>query len=268
MPSASGPTLRVTLVQARLAWEDPDANLRHFEEMLDAAPGPHEVVVLPEMFSTGFSMDAPRLAEEMSGPTIAWMREQAARRRCILAGSVIISEGGNFYNRLVWMQPNGQAFHYDKRHLFSLAGEEQVYTPGERRVVVSVKGFRILLQVCYDLRFPVWSRQVSTPSGPEYDAVLYVANWPERRALAWNTLLRARAMENQAYCMGVNRVGDDGHGIHHAGDSAVYDPLGETVWHCGDGQEAVHTVTLERAHLDAVRDKLRFWQDGDRFVLV
>ena len=298
-------TLAVTIIQPNMAWEDTAANLAHYSRLITGIEGQKEVVVLPEMFVTGFSMDAPRLAEGMDGETVAWMRETARRHRIILAGSVIIGEEGKYYNRLIWMQPDGRHFHYDKRHLFSLAGEEKVYTAGERRVIVSVKGFRICLQVCYDLRFPVWSRQSPTPALPRgeggrmeqsadsknankepdlavtgssplgaggraglFDILLYVANWPERRALPWKILLQARAIENQCYVVGVNRVGDDGAGIFHSGDSAVFSPLGEAVWQAGGGVEAVQTVTLERAVLDEAREKFPFWKDGDAFVLL
>ena len=258
-------TLAVTLIQPHIVWEDKPANLAHYEALIAGIVGRKEVVVLPEMFATGFSMDAARLAEGMDGETVAWMQEVAQRYRIILTGSVIIEEGGHYFNRLIWMQPDGRHFHYDKRHLFSLAGEEKVYTAGERRVIVSVKGFRICLQVCYDLRFPVWSRQ----QGEElFDVLLYVANWPERRALAWKTLLQARAIENQCYCIGVNRVGNDGNGISHSGDSAAISPLGEVLWQQGLGVEEVQTVLLERGVLTEVREKLPFWKDGDAFVLV
>lgn len=248
-----------------MAWEDKAANLAHYERLIVGIEGRKEVVVLPEMFATGFSMDAPRLAEGMDGETVAWMRETVRTHRIILAGSVIIEEGGHYYNRLLWMQPDGRHFHYDKRHLFSLAGEEKVFTAGARRIVVSVKGFKVCLQVCYDLRFPVWSRQQQ----PElYDVLLYVANWPERRALAWKTLLQARAIENQCYCIGVNRVGDDGVGISYSGDSSVFSPLGEALWQGIGGHETVQTVVLERAVLDEAREKFPFWKDSDPFALL
>lgn len=262
MPNDS---LSVTIIQPHMAWEDKAANLAHYEDLIAGIAGHKEVVVLPEMFATGFSMDAVRLAESMDDSTVVWMREMARKHRIILAGSVIIEEDGRYYNRLVWMQPDGRHFHYDKRHLFSLASEEKVYTAGERRVVVSVKGFRICLQVCYDLRFPVWSRQ-QQPEG--YDVLLYVANWPERRALPWKTLLQARAIENQCYCIGVNRVGEDGNAISHSGDSSVFSPLGELLWQGAGGHEAVQTVTVERAVLDEAREKFPFWKDGDAFVLL
>lgn len=300
MPNDS---LSVTIIQPAMAWEDKAANLAHYSNLIAGIEGRKEVVVLPEMFSTGFSMDAPRLAEGMDGPTVAWMREEARVHRIILAGSVIIGEEGRYYNRFVWMQPDGRHFHYDKRHLFSLAGEEKVYTAGGKRAIVSVKGFRICLQVCYDLRFPVWSRQSPTPALPRgdgdrilqpggvensglpesatsplgggregasglFDILLYVANWPERRALPWKTLLQARAIENQCYVVGVNRVGNDGNDIFYSGDSSVFSPLGEPLWQVGGGVEAVHTVVLERQMLDETREKFPFWKDGDAFVLL
>ncbi len=262
-------TLSVTLIQSHIVWEDKAANLARYSALLTGISGPKEVVVLPEMFATGFSMEAHRLAEAMDGATVAWMRSAARQHRCILAGSVIIEEGGCCYNRLVWMQPDGTAHHYDKRHLFAYAGEDKVYTPGARRVIVSVKGWRVCLQVCYDLRFPVWSRQTtSTEEAPEYDVLLYVAAWPERRALPWKTLLPARAVENQCYVVGVNRVGEDGGGIHHSGDSGVWSPGGEVLYTAPAGEEAVHTVVLQRQALDETRSRFPFWKDGDRFVLL
>ena len=261
MPSQD---LTITIIQPDLAWEDRDENLRRFAGKLDAILGHKEVVLLPEMFSTGFSMQPQKLAEGIAGPTVQWMAAQAARHRVILAGSVIIEEDGRYYNRLIWMQPDGQSYHYDKRHLFGFAGEDAHYAPGDRRVIVQAKGWKIALQVCYDLRFPVWARQ--TPNAEPYDLLLYVANWPERRALAWRTLLQARAIENQCYVAGVNRVGTDGNGIQHSGDSRIIDPMGEVLWECS-GKEATHTLRLSHEALRQTREKLPFLRDGDGFVL-
>jgi predicted amidohydrolase len=263
----SSPTITITTIQPDLIWEDKAANLQRLEQRILSIPDTTEVVVLPEMFSTGFSMRPEALAETMDGPTIAWMRDLAARRRVILTGSVIIEEGGRYFNRLVWMLPNGQYGVYDKRHRFAYAGEHERYTAGQKRLIASVKGWRVLLLVCYDLRFPVWSRQTPGTESPlEYDLVIYVANWPERRSLAWKTLLRARAIENQCYVVGVNRVGNDGNGIYHSGDSMIVDPLGEILYH-GAAKEEVHTQSLEKEKLEDIRQRFPFWRDADHFSI-
>lgn len=259
--------LSITTIQTSLRWEDKAANLRHFEERIFSLSGPAEVVVLPEMFSTGFSMQPQGLAEKMDGPTIRWMQDVAARKKIILTGSIIIEDGGQYFNRLVWMLPNGQYGYYDKRHRFAFAGEDGQYTAGSKRLVASVKGWKVLLMVCYDLRFPVWSRQ-RPPEGQdqEYDLIIYVANWPERRSHAWKTLLQARAIENQSYVVGVNRIGDDGHGIHHSGDSMIVDPLGAVIYHAADKDEAF-TLMLEKDELTRVREHFPFWKDADHFSI-
>ncbi|GGB10903.1 nitrilase family protein [Puia dinghuensis] len=276
------PSLTITTIQPDLIWEDKAANLRRLETQILSIPGSTELVVLPEMFSTGFSMKPEVLAEPMSGATVNWMREIAARRKIILTGSLIIEEEGRYFNRLIWMLPNGQYGYYDKRHRFAYAGENGHYTAGCKRLVASVKGWRVLLLVCYDLRFPVWSRQTpqepedylepaTDPAAPgeaalEYDLIIYVANWPESRSLAWKTLLQARAIENQSFVVGVNRVGDDGNSIYHSGDSMVVGPLGELLYH-GVAKEEVHTVTLEKDALEEVRKRFPFWRDADNFSI-
>ena len=264
------PTLTITTIQPDLVWEDKAANLQRLEQQILSIKEPTEVVVIPEMFSTGFSMRPEALAEPMDGPTVNWMRDVAARRKIILTGSVIIGEEGNFFNRLIWMLPNGEMGCYDKRHRFAYAGENEHYTAGHKRLIASVKGWRILLLVCYDLRFPIWSRQtpVADAGDPdlEYDCIIYVANWPERRSLAWKTLLQARAIENQAYVIGVNRVGNDGNNIYHSGDSMIIGPLGQTLYH-GFGKEEVFTLTLQKNELDEVRQKFPFWRDADHFTI-
>ncbi len=258
-------TLSVTTIQPDLQWEDKDANLRRLEEKILGIPGTTELVILPEMFSTGFSMRPEALAERMDGPTVDWMRRVAARRKIILTGSVIIEEEGKYFNRLIWMLPNGQYGYYDKRHRFAYAGENEHYTAGHTRLVASVKGWKVLLLVCYDLRFPVWSRQAPpTAEGFEYDLLVYVANWPERRSHAWKTLLQARAIENQAYVVGVNRVGSDGNQIAHSGDSMIVGPLGEILYH-GEAKEDVFTLMLDKAKLEEIRQRFPFWKDADHF---
>jgi omega-amidase len=260
-------SLTITLIQTRLHWEVKAANLAMLEEKINSIAVPAEIVVLPEMFSTGFSMQPALFAETMEGATVAWMKRIAAAKKIILTGSVIIEEAGNYYNRLIWMQPNGQYGQYDKRHLFAFAGEDAHYTGGSKRLITSVKGWKINVQVCYDLRFPVWARQQLQDDNPEYDLLLYVANWPQRRSHAWQTLLQARAIENQCYTIGLNRVGDDGNGIYHSGNSMVIDALGQTLYHKADDED-IYTITLQKEPLQEVRDKFPFWKDGDGFMIL
>jgi omega-amidase len=257
-------SLSITIIQTTLSWEDKEANLRMLAGKIRGIEERTEVVVLPEMFSTAFSMKPEVLSETMDGETIAWMKKIAAEKKIVLTGSVIIRENNQYFNRLVWMLPNGNFGIYDKRHRFAFAGEDQHYTAGTKRLVASVKGWRINLMVCYDLRFPVWSRQVHAAGEPEYDVLIYVANWPERRSTAWKTLLRARAIENQCFVVGVNRVGKDGNDINHSGDSMIIDPLGEILYH-QENKEDVFTITLEKETLQSVREKFPFWKDADQF---
>lgn len=265
-------SLRISLVQTDIIWEDKAANLEKYSRLITGAPGHLEVVVLPEMFSTGFSMSPERLAEPMDGPTVEWMRRTAKERRIILTGSLMIEDAGDYYNRLVWMQPDGQCGYYDKRHLFGYADEDAHYRAGDRRLIVQVKGWKICPLICYDLRFPVWSRNLQTAQdtgpqqAPAYDVLLYVANWPERRSLAWKTLLQARAIENQSYCVGVNRVGTDGKRHSYSGDSSVFDPMGALLWQ--SQKEEVQTIELSRKQLDETRETLPFLKDGDKFVVM
>lgn len=257
-------TLTISTIQTSLLWEEKSANLHMLEQKIASIEQKTEIVVLPEMFSTGFSMNPSLLAEKMDGETIQWMQRVSRENGTILTGSVIIEEEGRFYNRLIWMLPNGQYGHYDKRHLFAYAGEDEKYSAGNKRLIASVKGWKINLQVCYDLRFPVWARQQIKEDGAEYDLLLYVANWPERRSHAWKTLLCARAIENQCYVIGVNRVGTDGNNIYHSGNSLVIDPLGQVLYHMAD-EEDVFTITLQKEKLEEVREKFPFWKDADSF---
>lgn len=259
--------LTISLVQSALSWEDKEANLHHFEAQLLSLKGKTQLVVLPELFSTGFSMQADKLAETIDGPTVQWMRAMAKQLQLIITGSVIIKENGDHFNRLLWVLPNGELGQYDKRHLFAYAGEDHHYQRGSKRLIASVNGFRINLQICYDLRFPVWARQQSKDGQPEYDVLVYVANWPERRRVAWMSLLQARAIENQCYVIGVNRVGEDGHQIYHSGDSMVIDPLGEILFTQKD-TPCTHTVTINKEHLQAIRRQLPFLRDADAFDLL
>ncbi len=263
--------LTITLIQSNLHWEDREKNLLMFDQKIRSIRERTELIILPEMFSTGFSMKPEQLAETMEGETVKWMKKTSADKNAVITGSVIIQDKDKFYNRLLWILPNGQYGYYDKRHLFAYADEHLHYTPGNKRLIGSLKGWKISLQVCYDLRFPVWSRNrlkdTDDGSRPEYDLIVYVANWPDRRRHAWLTLLQARAIENQCYAVGVNRMGTDGKNIYHTGDSLVADPLGELLYHKKD-EEDVHTITLEREKLMNIREKLPFWKDGDRFEII
>ena len=270
--------LSVTIIQTDLHWENKPANLQMLEEKIYSIKEKTEIVVLPEMFTTGFSMKPELLAETMEGETVQWMKRIAAAKKIILTGSIIIEEAGKYFNRLIWMLPNGTFGYYDKRHLFAFAGEDKQYTAGTNRLIASVKGWKINLQVCYDLRFPVWARQkapsppppegeeLANSQAPEYDVLIYVANWPERRSTAWKTLLQARAIENQCYTIGVNRVGNDGNNIYHCGDSMITDPTGEIIYHKKD-EEDVFTVTLDKTNLNTVREKFPFMRDADDFFI-
>lgn len=274
-------SLTFTLIQTNLHWEDKAANLKMLEEKIFSIQEKTQVVVLPEMFSTAFSMKPESLAETMEGETVAWMKRVASEKKIILTGSVIIKEDGKYFNRAVWMLPNGQWGCYNKRHLFAFAGEDKHYTAGNERFIASANGIKVALMICYDLRFPVWARQTS-PLAPllqsrrgkvedsdvfEYDVLIYVANWPERRNVAWKTLLQARAIENQCYVIGVNRVGNDGNDIYHSGNSMVVSPMGEILYH-KEHEEDIFTTTLKKEDLNEVRRKFQFWRDADGFQIL
>jgi predicted amidohydrolase len=255
------PDLTVTLIQTDVVWEEIDANLSRLEEKIAAIETAADLIVLPEMFSTGYSMAAVRLAEPMQGKAVAWMAATAARRGATLTGSLMIREADKFYNRLIWARPDGTIDWYDKKHLFRYAGEEKVYTAGDRRSCFEIGQWRIRPFICYDLRFPVWTRN----TGLAYDAALFVANWPDGRSAHWRTLLRARAIENQAYVIGVNRVGTDGHGHLYNGCSAVISPLGEVLFEAPPEQagEIARTLTLDRVALERYRADFPAWMDAD-----
>ena len=258
--------LTVSLVQTTLHWHDPAANRADLAELLaDALPGPGitDLIVLPEMFTTGFSMEAGAQAEPYPGPTLAWMQAQAARYDAVVTGSVLTRAGEAHYNRLLWVRPDGSHSTYDKRHLFRLAGEHEVYTAGTERLLEEWRGWRIRPLICYDLRFPVWSR--NSPHQP-YDLLLYVANWPQARAEIWRTLLRARAIENMAYTVGVNRLGTDGVGHDYPGQSALLDTQGDYLAQAGNLQ-TVLTHRLRAAPLLELRQQLPFLLDADAFTL-
>jgi omega-amidase len=253
--------LNTLLVQAQLSWKDPARNREHLYSLVSAVPGDIDLVVLPETFTTGFLGDTDLPEEDMSGPTVQWMKRLAKQRGCAIAGSAVITEPPHRYNRLVFVTPDGTVSHYDKRHLFAFGGENKRYTQGNERVIVNYRGWRINLQVCYDLRFPVWCRNRN-----DYDLMLLVANWPSRRVLHWSVLLQARAIENQSWVIGVNRVGEDGNGMSYPGRSVVHDPLGNCLADL-EGVEQARIVPLDLAMVQKVRGDFPFQQDADDFVM-
>lgn len=251
--------VKVTLVQMDIAWEDVDRNLAALDHKLASLNGRTDLVVLPEMFATGFSMDVANVAQEMDGRIVSWLRAQAERLNADVLGSAAIRVEEGFRNRLIWADPKGDVSFYDKKHLFRYGGEDKVYHPGSRNVLVNCRGWRMRPLICYDLRFPVWSRNFEN----QYDVLVYIANWPKRRREHWKALLKARAIENQCYVIGVNRVGQDGRGVDHSGDSAVIDPRGEVLFQRAV-KEAVQTVSLTMSGLRAYREAFPAWKDADQ----
>ncbi|WP_158828387.1 amidohydrolase [Mucilaginibacter lacusdianchii] len=252
--------LKITTYQGYLFWENIDKNLQNISLKLSGIRTKTDLIVLPEMFNTGFTMEAERLAEPMNGKTMQWMQATAQKYECVVTGSLAIHDGGKYYNRLIWMRPDGTFECYDKRHLFALGKEHQVYTAGSKKLLVELKGWNICPMICYDLRFPVWMRNTD----PKYDLLLVVANWPERRALHWRTLIPARAVENQAYVIGVNRVGHDGNEVYHSGDSTCIDPMGNVVYYKRD-EEDVYTFTINGEEVIKTRRALPFLKDMESF---
>ncbi len=255
--------LKISLLQTTLLWEDPNGNRMILEEQLKPLrKGSTDVIILPEMFSSGFTMNAERVAESMNGSSVGWMKAMAKRKNAAVCGSLVIREGNKFFNRFIWAQPDGKHKQYDKRHLFRMAGEHKTYAAGQKRLVIEYKGWRIFPQVCYDLRFPVWSR-----NNVNYDLLIYVANWPERRRSAWKSLLPARAIENQSYLAAVNRVGKDGKDIPYAGDSIAYGPGGELLTDIEPYKGSLTTIRLRKSILKDARESFPVAKDADRFLL-
>lgn len=261
------PEIRIALVQTDLHWQDKTANLAMLEEKIWGLKGQADLIILPEMFTTGFSMEAETLAEPMNLTASKWMKQMAAQTQATITGSVIITEGGKFYNRLLWVNPDGYTEHYDKRHLFRMAEEHQVYSPGQKLPIFNLKGWEFCPQVCYDLRFPVWSRNGWDDGVAGYDVIFYVASWPAARVSAWDTLLPARAIENLSYSIGVNRVGTDGNGISYVGHSAAYDFKGEKVTDLGEA-EGIQIVSFSAQKLEDYRTKFPAWRDADQFRIL
>lgn len=255
--------LRISMIQSHIIWEDRSENLGYYGELLRRVSGKTDLAVLPETFTTGFSMNVEALADTMEGETVGAMKEWAARYRMAVTGSFIVKEEDRYYNRAVFVTPEGDCSYYDKRHLFRMAEEDQHFSAGDKQVIVSYKGWNICLLVCYDLRFPVWSRNVDNA----YDLLIYMANWPEARKKVWKSLLQARAIENMSYVCGVNRVGVDGKGFRYRGDSMIYDPRGKKVADAGKREEVTRTCTLRKGELDEFRSKFPAWKDADLFTI-
>lgn len=254
--------LKVALIQADLIWENAEENRVNFTNKIDSITETIDLVVLPEMFTTGFTMNAANVYETMQGETVAWMQRIADNKNIALIGSLVIKENNNFYNRLLFVKPSSTIKIYDKRHTFTLAGEHEVYTAGNRKLIDEYKGWKICPLVCYDLRFPVWARNVE-----DYDLLVYVANWPKPRIAAWDALLKARAIENMSYCIGVNRVGLDINKYEYNGHSAAYDVLGNKVSNIEPNVEQIEIVTLTKSHIKKYRERLQFLNDRDEFSL-
>lgn len=257
MPS----TLNIALIQTDLYWEDPVSNRNMFEGKIASIPDDMDVIILPEMFTSGFTMKPKKIALSESEGTLTWMKKIAQEQNKALLGSLIFQENGKFFNRLYFVSPEGRLETYDKKHTFTLAGEDEVYEAGSEKLIFEYKGFKICPMICYDLRFPVWARNAE-----DYDVLIYVANWPKKRINAWDTLLKARAIENMAYCIGVNRTGKDGLDFEYPGHSAVYDVLGDPLAFSED--EDILYATLDKNHIDSTRKKLKFLEDRDTFSLI
>ena len=254
--------MKVAVIQSPLVWEDPQLNRNYFEAKINTIVSEVDLIVLPEMFTTGFTMQAEAVAETMQGQTMLWLQSLAKARKCAITGSLIVTEDGKFYNRMVFVFPTGEVQQYDKRHLFTLAGEDVVFTAGTEKIIIEYKGWKICPLICYDLRFPVFSRNVEN-----YDLLIYVASWPKTRIAAWDTLLKARAIENMSYTIGVNRLGVDGTNLEYVGHSQIVDYLGNSVLEPQKG-EGVYIAELDKNRLLDTRKKLDFLKDQDQFQLL
>ena len=254
--------LNIVAIQANLTWVNPEKNRLYFEQVINKLTSNTNLVVLPEMFSTGFTMKPSSVSETMNGATVSWMINMAKTHNIGIIGSMVIQENNQYFNRAIFVHPSGSLEIYDKRHLFSLAGEDRQYTPGTNRIVIQFKGWRICPFICYDLRFPVWSRNTDN-----YDLLLFMANWPIPRIDAWDTLLKARAIENMSYCIGVNRIGEDENGYQYNGHTSAYNFLGEKVASTAEGKEDVLHCEISKTKLDEFRQKLNFLKDQDSFKI-
>ena len=250
--------LKATLIQTELVWEDIESNLAGFDDKIDAIEEESHLIILPEMFTTGFSMNPFDIAQDMQGSAVTWLSEKSRRKNADIIGSIIVKEDGKFFNRLIWTKPEGRIFTYDKKHLFRMAGEEKVYSAGHQNITVELCGWKIRPFICYDLRFPAWTRNIAN----QYDAAIFIANWPERRSTHWKLLIQARAIENQCYVIGVNRVGTDGNGLSYSGDSSVIDPWGNIIFQ-QHNTACSYTAILSYETLQTSRESFPVWMDAD-----
>lgn len=255
--------LNVAIIQADLAWENPEENRRKFTAKIDAIDQEVDLIILPEMFTSGFTMQPQNVSENTNGKTITWLKELAIKKNTAISGSLVLKENKKYYNRLVFVHPNGTLETYDKRHSFTLAGEHKLYTTGTKKLIVYYKGWKICPLICYDLRFPVWSRNTE-----DYDLVFYVANWPKPRINAWHTLLKARAIENMSYSIGVNRIGNDINGHEYTGNSVAFDTLGTQISNIQAFENTTEIITLSKEHIKCTREKFPFLNDQDVFRII
>lgn len=255
-------TLQVALIQSDLVWENPTANRKQFEKKINSLSTTIDLVVLPEMFTTGFTMNASAVAETMKGETVQWLQDLAQKKSIAITGSIVVSEKDNFYNRLLFMHPSGKIDTYDKKHTFTLASEHETFSAGTEKVIVDYKGWKICPLICYDLRFPIWARNTE-----DYDLLLYVASWPKPRIEAWHSLLKARAIENMSYTIGVNRVGVDANNYEYTGNTVCYDTLGNCLVKNNLGTEEILIVELAKEAQTKIRNRFRFLDDRDEFIL-
>lgn len=255
-------TLHVAAIQANLIWEEAQKNRLNFENFMDELPSEIDLIVLPEMFSTGFTMNPKQVAETMDGDTVKWMKIQAKKRNAAVVGSMVIKENNDYFNRAIFVFPTGKLETYDKRHTFGLAGEDKEYKTGIDRLIVTYKGWKICPLICYDLRFPVWSR-----FNDDYQVLIYMANWPKPRVMAWDALLKARSIENMSYCIGANRVGLDENDYEYIGHTSAFDVLGNQIGQTVEGKEGWFVVELKKKELETTRKRLNFLQDRDQFEI-
>ena len=254
--------LKIALFQQNIVWHNPTENLNKISSQLEKIKEDVDLIVLPEMFTTGFTMNPETIAETMQGNTVEWMKVAAKKNNCAITGSLVIVENQKYFNRLLFVHPSGEVNQYNKRHLFTLAGEDTIYSAGNKKLIVTYKGWKISPLICYDLRFPVWSRNTEN-----YEILLYVANWPKPRILAWNILLKARAIENMCYTIGVNRVGLDENNYEYTGNSIVFNCLGEALTNIKEGEEVIELLTLSKSHISKNREQFNFLNDKDEFML-
>lgn len=261
IPKDMDSNLSVTAIQTNIFWEDKRQNWTHLEKHLTQLAAT-DIIILPEMFTTGFTMESQKFSEEMTGPTVTWMQKWTKKTHAALAGSCPITDQGKYYNRFLFVSPSGGIQWYDKRHTFTLSGENEAYETGQNNGLINYKGWKICLRVCYDLRFPVWARNTE-----DYDLLIFTANWPHKRIAAWDTLLKARSIENMAYCVGVNRIGKDGAGLHYPGHTAIYDFMGEEKGRVSPHKEGQTTWIMDKESMYLARRKLNFLEDRDDFTI-